>query len=130
MNPLLKQRNTYIYLSVSIMAIVLALILGIDDNPPGIILVFAGCVLFILIFTQNWHNVKPFLLLSVFSIVGFIISAVLHNVLEAIGGEGSILGIIGVVFFLIAILICPAALLVGIVGSIVSSLRKVNTVKT
>ena len=129
MTNVLKQKMTYVYLSLSIISVVVALIVGIDDNPPGIVLCFIGSILFILAFTYSWKKAKPFLLLVVFSLVGFVISAILHNVLEAIGGEGTLLGIIGVVFFLIAIFICPAGLLVGIGGSIVKSFKKVEAIK-
>jgi len=128
MTTILKQKGTYVYLSLSIILIIAALIVGIDDNPPGIILFYLGSVLFILAFTHNWKRAKPYLFLVLFSILGLVISATLHNVLEAVGGEGTILGIIGVAFFLIALLICPACLLVGIVGSIVKSIRKAEIV--
>lgn len=108
----------------------MAITIDIDDNPPGIALCFIGSILFILALTYYWNRAKHFLLLAVFSLVGLVISATLHNMFEAVGGEGHFLGAIGVVFFLIAIFICPAGLLVGIVGSIVKSLRKFNTVKT
>jgi hypothetical protein len=129
MANVLKQKITYVYLSLSIVSVVVALIIGIDDNPPGIVLCFIGSILFILAFTYSWKKAKPFRLLIVFSLVGFVISLVLYNVLEATNGEGTLLGIIGVVFFLIAIFICPAGFLVGIGGSIVKSFKKVETIK-
>ena len=69
-------------------------------------------------------------MLGVFSMAGFAVSVLLHNVFEAIGGEGTVLGIFAAVFFLIAIILCPAGLLVGIVGSIVRALKKVDKVNT
>ncbi len=127
MTNVLKQKRTYIYLLLSILSVILALIVGVNDNPPGIIICFIGSILFILAFTYSWNKAKPFLLLILFSLIGFVISAVLHNVFDAIGGEGTFLGIIGVVFFLIAVFICPAGLLVGIVGSIVKSFKKAES---
>lgn len=127
---ILKQKKTYVFLSLSILSIIMAITIGIDDNPPGIALCFIGSILFILALTYYWNRAKHFLLLAVFSLVGLVISVTLHNMFVEVGGEGHFLGAIGVVFFLIAIFICPAVLLVGIVGSIVKSLRKFNTVKT
>ncbi len=129
MDSIFKQKNTYVYLTISIILIIAALIVGVDDNPPGIVLCFIGSILFILAFTYSWKKAKPFLLLVVFSLVGFVISVILQNVLEAIGGEGTLLGGIGVVFFLIAIFICPAGFLVGIGGSIIKSFKKVEAIK-
>lgn len=101
-----------------------------DDNPPGIIVFFLGSIVLILTFTHNWKRVKPYIYLMLFSLLGFVISAILVNVFVTIGGEGTFLGIFTAVFFIIALFICPACLLVGIVGSIVKSFKKVDTVKT
>ena len=126
----LIQKTTYIYLSTSIVLVIVGLIVGIDDNPPGIIIFFLGSIVLVIAFTHNWQRAKPYLFLVLFSLLGLVISGILHNVLEAIGGEGTILGVIGALFFLIAIFICPACLLVGIVGSIVRTFKKVEAVKT
>ena len=126
----LKQKTTYIYLATSIVLVIISLIVGIDDNPPGIIIFFLGSIVLVIAFTHNWQRAKPYLFLVLFSLLGLVISGILHNVLEAIGGEGTILGVIGALFFLIAIFICPACLLVGIIGSIVRTFKKVEAVKT
>ena len=123
MYSLFKQKSTYIYLILSIVLIVAALIVSIPDNPPGILLSFLSSVLFILAFTHNWDKAKPYVLLTVTSLVGFGISVILHNVFEGIG-KGTFLEIIGAFFFLLAIFLCPAGLLIGIVGSLVQSFRK------
>ena len=130
MNTIFKQKSTYVYLAVSIILIVVALIVGIDDNPLGIIVFFLGSIVLVVAFTHNWKKAGSYLLLGVFSMVGFAVSVLLHNVFEAIGGEGTILGLVGAMFFLIALFICPACLVVGIVGSIVKAFKKVDPVKT
>jgi hypothetical protein len=108
----------------------MSLIIGIDDNPSGIIVFFLGSIVLVVAFTHNWKKAGSYLLLGIFSIAGFAVSVLLHNVFEAIGGEGTIFGIVGAIFFLIALFICPACLVVGIVGSIVKALKKVDPVKT
>lgn len=130
MDTIFKQKSTYVYLTVSISLIITALVIGIDDNPPGILIFYIGSIILILAFTHKWKRPKPFLLLALFSLLGFVISAILVNVFETIGGEGTFLGIFTAVFFIIVLFICPACLLVGIVGSIVKSIKKVDTVKT
>ena len=130
MSSLLKQKTTYLYISISIVLITAALIVSIDDNPPGIIIFFLGSIILVVAFTHNYKKAGSYLLLGVFSMAGFAVSVLLHNVFEAIGGEGTILGIVGAMFFLIAIFICPACLVVGIVGSIVKAFKKVDPVKT
>jgi len=129
MKTIFKQKSTYVYLVISLILIITAFIIGIDDNLPGILPLFLGGIILIFAFTHNWKNAGPYLLLGFFSIVGFAVSVFLHNMFEVIGGEGTVLGIISAVFFLIAVILCPAGLLVGIVGSIVRALKKVDKVK-
>ena len=129
MTNVLKQKTTYIYLATSLVLIIIGLIVGIDDNPPGIIIFFLGSIVLVIAFTHNWQRAKPYLFLVLFSLLGLVISGILHNFLEAIGGEGTFLGIIGAVFFLIALFICPACLVVGIVGSIVKTFKKAEAIE-
>ena len=117
------QKRTYIFLILSITAMVAAIIVSIPDNPPGILLSFLSSVLFILAFTYNCHKAKPYVLLAVISLVGFVIGILLSNILEGIGKE-TFLEKIGVFFFLLAIFICPAGILIGIVGSLVQSIKR------
>jgi len=99
-----------------------AIIVSIPDNPPGIILSFISSILFVLAFTHNWKKPKPYIILIISSVLGFIIFAVLHNVFEVIG-KGTFLELIGVFFFLLAIFICPASIIIGIVSSIVTAIK-------
>jgi hypothetical protein len=69
---------------------------------------------------------KKFLILTGASFVGFFISVVLHNFLYAateITKEIAVLPYIfealHILFFFLAVLVCPAGFLVGAVGSIV-----------
>ena len=69
---------------------------------------------------------RLFLLLAGYSAVGFLLGVVLHNLLYALAvlAEGvdiliTFLNILEAAAFLIAVLLCPIALLVGIVGTFV-----------
>jgi len=119
---ILKQKQTYIYLLLSVLAIAAAMIVSIPDNPPGIILSFIGSILFALAFTYSWKKPKPYVILLVSSLIDFVLFAVLHNVFEAIG-KGTFWEIIGVFFFLLAIFLCPAGIIIGIAGSIVTAIK-------
>ncbi len=57
--------------------------------------------------------------LLVASIIGFIVFAILHNVIEAVGVE-----IIGAGFFLIAMFVCPVTFLLGLVGILITGSRE------
>lgn len=70
---------------------------------------------------------RKFLLLTGGSAVLFLISVVLHNLFYAIGELTahvpllpSLVGILEVVFFFIAIPVCPIAFLVGVIGTLFS----------
>ena len=120
MASLFRQKSTYVYLAGSVILIIIALIVGIDDNLPGIILLFISSILLVLAFTHNWKR-KSYILLIVFSLAGFVVSVILHNIFETSGGEVTFLGILSALFFLVAIFLCPVCLLIGIIGSIMKS---------
>lgn len=61
---------------------------------------------------------KRFLLLTGLSIVAFVVSVVAHNAISAW------LQVEEPVFFIIAVLLCPIAFLVGAVGSVVLALKR------
>ncbi len=119
---IIKQRQTYIYLLLSLISMVAAIIVSIQDNPPGIILAYIGSVLFIIAFTYNWKKPKPYYILLISSVFGFVLFAVLHNVFEVIGKE-TFWESIGGFFFLFAIFLCPAGIIIGITGSIITAIK-------
>lgn len=126
-----KHKITLILLLIGCILIVLSLIIGISDNFPGILLCYLGITSLMLAFTHHWREIKKFIILLLWSIIGFPVSVVLHNLLYALGkilAENVILNqmfeILHVLFFLIAILICPPAMLIGAVGSLVTYIRK------
>jgi hypothetical protein len=64
------------------------------------------------------------------SFVGFAVLVVVHNVLEVVAGRMvgpafvvAVLQVIQVAAFLIAVLICPPALVIGAVGAVVMAIR-------
>ena len=104
---------------------------GIDDNPPGIALAFLSAIAMVLAFVHPLRTSKQFRYLIYASGIGFILFSVLHNVFEGIAskvGEPSLVhGLLSgasVTSFFIAILVCPAGLLVGAVGAVIMSSRE------
>jgi len=121
-----NRKKTVILLSISIVLIIFALIIGIDDNPPGVFLIYFGFITLILVFIHHWRDSKKFLILFVSSIFGAIIFGVLHNLfdgLQKMMGDiiilSQILVFLSVISFMIALLVCPPGILIGIVGSLV-----------
>ena len=125
--------RTLILLAVCGLLAVAAGVLGIADNPPGLLSAFLSAGAFFLAFTHPWRTSRQFLHLLYASGLGIVVFAVLHNVFEAMAWRLSdssllhgFLGGLGGVFFLIAILVCPPGLLVGAIGAGVMSARKRN----
>jgi hypothetical protein len=110
-------------------AIAAGLIVGISDNLPGIALVYGGIICLVLAAVCRWQRPKSFALLFALSAVGFVVFAVLHNVFYGIGEITSITWVKAILeglhvgAFLIALLVCPAGVVVGLPGWIISLIR-------
>jgi hypothetical protein len=111
---------------IGCVALVCALIVGISDNAPGIALLYGAMICLVLAAVCRWQRPKSFLLLFVVSALGFVVFAVLHNVLYGLGQLTdlgwlkAILELLHVTAFLIALLVCPAGVVVGFLGWIVA----------
>ncbi len=118
---------TLVWLMVFCVLLATGFIVGISGNMPGLLLCYLATCAIILAFVHSWRSVKYFFILLGMSLVGFFVFVVLHNVLYALGKMAADINILGqlldffhAVFFLIAILVCPAGFLVGVVGSVVT----------
>lgn len=126
-----NKKLSLIFLSVFVIFTILASIIGISDNPPGIILLYIGTASLILSFTHHWRSSRKYLIFLGVTIATFVISAILHNVLDGVADQyisialiKSIVGGLGVVFFLLAVIICPPALVISIIGAVRFALKK------
>ena len=121
-----NRKLTFIFLAIGCILLIIAFVVGIADNPPGIVLFYIAVIALILAFVHRWRKVKNFLFLAVASIIGIVIFAILHNLFYALGKLANdipllrqLLNFLDALSFLIAIMLCPMGLLIGIVGSIV-----------
>ncbi len=126
--PTLRMRLPFIGCAVALLAAAMAI--GISDNPPGILLAFASSILVVLALTVGWQHPRKHYYLFVGSFLAFAVTAVLHNVFEAVASVAGVPWLksagefIGAAFFLVAIFLCPAGIVVGAVGGIASMLRR------
>jgi hypothetical protein len=126
-------RRRLIFLGCAAVLLAAAMLVGISDNPPGLLLAFATSILVVLALTMSWHHPRKHFYLFVGSILAFAMTAVLHNVFEAAASVAGVPALkaageaIGVAFFLVAIFLCPAGIVVGAVGGIASLLRRKPT---
>ena len=118
---------TVLFLVAAVAAAAAALSIGINDNPVGITALYVASASLILAWAHRWRRAKSFVVLLVVSALGLPVAAVAHNLFYALGewAKDSTL-IVGtaeflhVLFFLVAILLCPAGVVIGAVGSLVA----------
>ena len=111
--------------------IAIALIIGIDDNLPGILLLFAGIVSLIIPFVYRWQKLNSYIILFASSVGGFILFAILHNLLDYAAQHFSdskigpgLFNILSAGTFMIAVIICPITILISIAGILYLLYRK------
>ena len=122
--------RTLILLVICGLSAIAAAVVGIDDNPPGILLAFLAATAFVLAFVHPWRTSKQFRRLLYASALGFVVFGLLHIVFEAIASNGRSSGLVqdllngaGAILFLIAVLVCPPGMLIGAVGAMMMSTR-------
>jgi hypothetical protein len=123
--------NTFILLAVCGLLAIAAAAVGIDDNLPGVLLAFLAATAFVLAFVHPWRTAKKFMLLLLASVLGFVLYIFLNIILDtAVQDSASASALQDLLLspaadalsVTIAIL-CPAAFIVGAVGSVAMFMR-------
>ncbi len=125
-----RNRRTLIisilFLLTGVILTTVALLIGISDHLPGIILLILGLFMLVLAIVHHWRKARSYQVLLVVSAIGFPVSVIFHNLFEAAGAHFSditllshLFNALGVIFFFLAIIICPVAILTGLTGLIV-----------
>ena len=125
-----NRKMTVVFLAIAAVLAAAAGIVGISDNPPGILLAYGAAAALVLAFVHPWRTSRQFRYFFYISFVGFALLVVVHNVFEVVagrmGGPAFVVAVlqgIQVAAFLIAILICPPALVIGAVGAVIMWIR-------
>jgi hypothetical protein len=120
-----KRKEVFILAGVFCALIISAVVIGISDNTPGIVLCYLAFVVLAVAPTRTWRKTRRFLILLGASALGFLVFVVLHNAFYAltmltshIVALSHVMTAFHVICFVIAIFLCPATFLVGAVGSI------------
>jgi hypothetical protein len=121
---------TLILLVICGLSAIAAAVVGIDDNPPGILLAYLAATAFVLAFVHPWRTSRQFRRLLYASVLGVALFFILDNVFAAVGYNSAtagalqnlLQGLADAAFFLAA-LILPAAFFVGVVGSVAMFIR-------
>lgn len=126
-----KRKEVFILAGIFCALVISALIVGVSDNMPGIILCYLATVVLVVAPTRTWRKTKRFLILLGASVLGFFVFVFLHNAFYAltvftshIAALSHLMEAFHVVFFIIAVFLCPATFLVGALGSIVCAITR------
>jgi len=127
----MSRRPLMLFIAAGCIALAAGLLVGVSDNPPGLLLVYLACASFVLALTHRWRTVRSFVILLTVSLVGFLVAVVLHNLLYALGEVAkevpavqTVAEALHVAFFLIAVLLCPVGVLIGGVGGLIAWRRR------
>lgn len=131
-----NRKLTFILLGSGVLMILLAMLIGVSDNPPGIAVLFTGMILTFLAFVHYWRSAKAYLWLMLFSLLGGVVFAVLHNLLDALSVSladisflPNVIEVFSAMCFLIAVLVCPVGLVVGFLGALLTYFLNMNPKK-
>jgi uncharacterized membrane protein (UPF0136 family) len=126
-----KRKEVFILAGIFCALVISAIVVGVSDNIPGIVLCYAATVVLVVASTRTWRKTKRFLILVLTSVIGFFIFVFLHNAFYAltiltnhIAALSHLMEAFHVIFFIIAVFLCPATFLVGVVGSIVCAIME------
>ena len=126
-----NKNKTLFFLVICGLSAIASAVIGIDDNLPGILLAFLAATAFILVFAHPWRTARKFILLFFASILGFVLYIILNIILDTAAQDPTTTGALQDLlqspvvdaFSIIIAMICPAAFIVGAVGSIAMLIR-------
>ena len=123
--------KTAILLVLCAITAIASVVVGIDDNLPGVFLAFFSAIAFVLAFSHPWRTTKKFIFLLLASVLGFVFFIILSIISDSIAqNPASSVTIQNLLqspvleaLYLILAMICSAAFIVGVVGSVVVFFR-------
>jgi hypothetical protein len=124
--------GSLIFVAIAIVLVGVSALFGFADL--GAIPMLLGSISLVLAVAHRWHRPRRFVKLLIGSLVGFVVSAVLHNLCYGVGKYFEDVAIVHgifeflhVVFFLAAVMLCPAGALVGAAGAVITWIKTRKT---
>ena len=124
-------RPTVLWFAIGIGLLILALGFRVGSREFGLTLVYVGIGSLVMAVVHRWRRTRPFVILTVVSLIGIPLMSVLHNLFYALAEYnrdvpilGTSVGFLNVACYITALLVCPAAAVVGVAGSLVAFARK------
>ena len=126
-----NRKTSLILLATCGLLAIVGVVVGIDDNLPGILLAFLAATTFILAFVHPWRTTRKFIFLLLASTLGFVLFIVLNIILDNVAQNPATPGALRDLpqspvinaFSIIIAMICSAAFIVGAVGSVTVFIR-------
>lgn len=123
--------KTLLFLVVCGLLAIAAGVVGVNDNPPGILLALLAATAFVLAFVHTWRTVRKFMFLLLASVLGFILFFLLNILFDFIAQNPATSGTLqnliqsplSDALNLIFVMICVAAFIVGATGSVAMFIR-------
>ena len=125
-----NRKMTLILLAMCVLLVIAAVVVGINDNLPGILLAFLAATAFVLAFVHPWRAAKKYLSLLLASVLGLVLFIILNIILDT-AAQASNTGALQDVlqspvvnaFSIIIAMVCSAAFIVGAVSSVAMFIR-------
>ena len=115
-----RREVTFIMITLSIIFLITAFSIGIEDNFPGILFLYVGIITLGVAFTHHWREKRKFKFLRIFSLLSIPVFAVMHELLEALNKTlenstiiSNIAGYLSTISFFLVLFFCPVGLLIG-----------------
>ncbi len=123
--------KTLILLVICCLSAIASTVVGIDENPPGILLALLAAVTFVLAFCHPWRTARKFLFLLLAAVLGFvlfiIVSIVSDSIVQNPASSDALQNLIespvNEALSIIFAMLCLATFLVGVVGAVVMFIR-------
>jgi len=123
--------KTLILLVICCLSAIASTVMGIDENPPGILLALLAAVTFVLAFSHPWRTARKFMFLLLAALLGFVLFIIVSIVSDSIvqnpassdALQNLIQSPVNEALSIISAMLCSAAFLVGVVGAVVMFIR-------
>jgi uncharacterized membrane protein (UPF0136 family) len=123
--------QSIILLVISGLLTIAAAVVGFNDNPPGILLAFLAAIAFVLAFAHPWRTARKFMFLLLAAVLGSVLLIILNIIFDSVAQDPATSGALRDLIqspatnalILIIAMLCPAAFIVGVVGSVAMFIR-------
>jgi len=123
--------KTLTLLVICCLSAIASTVVGIDENPPGILLALFAAVTFVLAFSHPWRTARKFMFLLLAAVLGFVLFIVVSIVSDSIvqnpassdALQNLIESPVNEALSIIFAMLCSATFLVGVVGAVFMFIR-------